>query len=316
MEILLRQRGLRCSPVHVSLSEYRRKRDPARTPEPFGGESRRPGPIFVVQRHAARRLHYDLRLERDGVLASWAVPKGVPLERGQRHLAVHVEDHPLDYATFEGEIPAGQYGAGTVEIWDRRNVRAARGEAGRRPDGAPPRRPPGGVWTLVPAALDGDPRNWLLLRKDDGAGRRDSLPTDARDGGRDASRRARAGRSSSSRTATGRWLSSAGGEAVLRSRNGNDLTERFAAVATAIPGAVRSPDCVLDGEVCALDGDGHVSFSALQEGTGTLVYYVFDVLEVDGDPVVDRPSRDRRKLLESLLDPSPARAPVGRLRRR
>ena len=72
----------------------------------------------MIQRHDARRLHYDFRLERDGALASWAVPKGVPLEPGTQHLAVHVEDHPLSYATFEGEIPAGNYGAGTVEIWD------------------------------------------------------------------------------------------------------------------------------------------------------------------------------------------------------
>ncbi len=90
-----------------------------RTPEPFGKGKRGKAPIFVVQRHDARRLHYDFRLERDGVLLSWAVPKGVPLEPGTQHLAVHVEDHPLTYATFEGEIPAGNYGAGTVEIWDQ-----------------------------------------------------------------------------------------------------------------------------------------------------------------------------------------------------
>src|SRR5262245_21545617 len=101
--------------VPMPLDAYRRKRDPSKTPEPFGGES---GDTlrFVVQRHAARSLHYDFRLERDGVLLSWAVPKGVPLTLGERHLAVHVEDHPLDYGDFEGEIPAGQYGAGTVEI--------------------------------------------------------------------------------------------------------------------------------------------------------------------------------------------------------
>ena len=103
------------------LSDYRRKRDPATTPEPMAGDKAKRGkaPIFVVQRHDATRLHYDFRLERGGALASWAVPKGVPLEPGRQHLAVHVEDHPLTYATFEGEIPKGNYGAGTVEIWDR-----------------------------------------------------------------------------------------------------------------------------------------------------------------------------------------------------
>src|SRR5881409_3293992 len=100
------------------LSEYRGKRDPKKTPEPFGSRTRRAAPLFVVQRHQSRRLHYDFRLEEDGALASWAVPKGVPLDPGGRALAVHVEDHPLEYAKFEGEIPAGQYGAGSVEIWD------------------------------------------------------------------------------------------------------------------------------------------------------------------------------------------------------
>ena len=92
----------------MSLDEYRRKRRSGKTPEPFGGTEGDGGrPRFVIQRHDARRLHYDFRLERNGALASWAVPKGVPLRHGERHLAVHVEDHPLDYADFEGTIPPG-----------------------------------------------------------------------------------------------------------------------------------------------------------------------------------------------------------------
>src|SRR6184192_2210691 len=151
-----------------NLSEYKRKRDPKETPEPFGGEKgKTKEPIFVVQRHDARRLHYDFRLERNGALASWAVPKGVPLEPGQRVLAVHVEDHPLDYATFAGEIPKGNYGAGTVEIWDNGTYELLE----EKRDGGLTVRLHGkrleGTWTLVPAKLDGDPKNWLLIKKRD-----------------------------------------------------------------------------------------------------------------------------------------------------
>src|SRR5256885_16882704 len=148
------------------LSEYERKRDPKQTPEPFGGKKgKTKQPIFVVQRHDARRLHYDFRLERDGALASWAVPKGVPLEPGQQHLAVHVEDHPLEYARFEGEIPAGQYGAGSVEIWDHGTFELVE----RKRDGGLTVRLHGerldGTWALVPPRLSGDPKNWAILRK-------------------------------------------------------------------------------------------------------------------------------------------------------
>ncbi len=101
------------------LGEYVARRDFAVTPEPIGGEARGESKIFVVQEHHARKLHHDLRLEREGVLKSWAVPKGIPELAGDKRLAVETEDHPLEYASFEGTIPPGQYGAGTVRIWDK-----------------------------------------------------------------------------------------------------------------------------------------------------------------------------------------------------
>jgi DNA ligase D-like protein (predicted 3'-phosphoesterase) len=101
------------------LKEYRGKRDFSATTEPAGvGTGSGKGDIFVVHEHHASHLHWDLRLERDGVLKSWAVPKGIPAHPGEPHLAIETEDHPLEYGSFEGEIPKGQYGAGTVSIWD------------------------------------------------------------------------------------------------------------------------------------------------------------------------------------------------------
>jgi bifunctional non-homologous end joining protein LigD len=297
--------------VAGKLDEYRRKRDPAKTPEPFSaGSGRRARPIFVVQRHDARRLHYDFRLERNGALASWAVPKGVPTEPGGRALAVHVEDHPIEYARFEGEIPKGQYGAGTVELWDSGTYELLEekrdGGLTFRLDGTRFR----GVWTLVPAHLDGKEKNWLLLRKRD---------EDA-DGGEPRSRRRYApmlATLAAEAPRGGDWQFEVKwdgyraiayvehGRATLLSRNDNDLTARFAPIAKSLG---QLPDCVLDGEVCALDEQGRSSFSAMQQGTGALVYYAFDLLEEDGQPLVDRPLTERRDRLRRLL--GKARPPI------
>ena len=161
------------------LEAYRKKRDPERTPEPFGGRRLAGGRLFVVQKHAARRLHYDLRFEMDGVLKSWAVPKGPSVHAEEKRLAVHVEDHPIEYADFEGVIAPGNYGAGSVIVWDRgwyRSVKPEdpleqlrRGKLELELFGYKLR----GRWTL--ARMSGKDKEWLLLKKADGAAAREEL---------------------------------------------------------------------------------------------------------------------------------------------
>ena len=153
------------------LQEYRRKRDPAGTPEPFGRAGPTGGSRFVVHKHSARRLHYDLRLEIDGVLKSWAVPKGPSMRSHEKRLAVHVEDHPIEYADFEGVIPEGNYGAGPSIVWDAGRFQLLKPEPAREQIergklefelfGFKLR----GRWTL--ARMSGKDRDWLLLKKSD-----------------------------------------------------------------------------------------------------------------------------------------------------
>ncbi len=147
----------------MGLGEYQAKRDFGKTSEPSGGKQAAGKSRFVVQKHQARNLHYDFRLEMEGVLKSWAVPKGVPLEPGVRRLAVQVEDHPVEYIDFAGRIPEGEYGAGTVEIWDKGEFTLDR----KAPDQL--------EITLNGAKLSGgyvlvhtDGKNWLLIKRKTG----------------------------------------------------------------------------------------------------------------------------------------------------
>ena len=160
----------------MSLKEYQEKRRFSETPEPGADEKASSGTeaIFVVQKHDASHLHWDFRLEADGVLKSRAVPKGPSMNPKDKRLAVHVEDHPLDYASFEGTIPEGNYGAGTVEIWDKgtftyiekyRDITSAieHGVLEFKLHG----RKLKGLFTLVQTKMGGQEKNWLLLKKDD-----------------------------------------------------------------------------------------------------------------------------------------------------
>jgi len=145
----------------MGLEEYWKKRDFEKTEEPIGNEKIGDENVYVIQKHQATRLHYDLRLEIDGVLKSWAVPKIPPTEKGIKRLAVQVEDHPVEYANFEGIIPQGQYGAGTVEIWDKGQYVLKESEEGKL------------VFEIKGEKLRGDyclvrfkgRKNWLFFKK-------------------------------------------------------------------------------------------------------------------------------------------------------
>jgi bifunctional non-homologous end joining protein LigD len=296
------------------LAEYRAKRKATATPEPVAGVKAKQGEgrRFVVQRHSATRLHYDFRLERDGVLASWAVPKGLPTRTGARRLAVHVEDHPLEYGTFEGVIPKGQYGGGVVDIYDAGTYEIE----SEHDDGRLTFRLHGqrleGRWSLVPAHLDGEERNWLLI---------------CREGAADAADEKYAPMLATLRSsppAGAGWLHEVkldgfrvlarldDGDVSMWSRNGLDVADRFRRVALDLGRGLRTFSCVVDGEVCAVDEQGVPRFQLLQSGKGTLVYYLFDVLEVERRRLVDAPLDERRAALERLVD---ERGPTIRLSR-
>ena len=370
------------------LSTYKKKRDFQQTQEPSGSRAVKPSNRlrFVIQKHDATRLHYDLRLELDGVFKSWAVTKGPSLDLHDKRLAVEVEDHPLDYGDFEGTIPRGQYGGGTVMLWDRGYWEP---EGDKSPEEALKKgdfkfvlhgERLHGSFVLVRMRNDrdgGKRSNWLLIKHHDehsveengaaildenmtsvasgrtmeqiagGKGRKPKpFMTASGDVEADAvwdtkhglaadERKNKARKEVATSTAADlpdfippqlcetlerppagdKWLHEikfdgyriqmrvANGDVTLKTRKGLDWTAKYPEIAEA---AATLPDCIIDGEICALDDNGTPDFAALQaalseRNTGNLVYFAFDLLFDGGEDLREKPLVDRKARLEKLV---------------
>jgi bifunctional non-homologous end joining protein LigD len=297
------------------LDRYRAKRDTGATPEPDGavipGTEEGQAPRFVVQEHHARRLHWDLRLERDGVLASWAVPRGIPPGPERNHLAVRTEDHPMEYLEFHGDIPQGQYGAGTMTIWDRGTYETHKFRDdevmvtfhGERVRGKYVLfRTRGDDWMIhrmdPPEDPDREPMPEKLLPM---LARTGPLPPD-----------------------DGRWAYEIkwdgvraiafvqGGRLILHARTGRDISARYPEL-RPIAEALAGREVVLDGEVVAFDG-ARPSFQKLQSRMhltsdsqirrlaqqDPVHYIAFDLLYLDGRSLLDLGYDQRREALAGL----------------
>ncbi|MDQ6637745.1 MAG: hypothetical protein M3Y62_08170, partial [Candidatus Dormibacteraeota bacterium] len=304
------------------LNSYRQKRDFQSTVEPAGDRQARQTPnqgqlTFVVQEHHARRLHWDFRLERDGVLVSWAVPRGIPHDPKRNHLAVHVEDHPLEYGGFEGEIPAGNYGAGQVSVWDRGTYETHKWELDGKKKEV--------MITLHGQRVEGryvlfqtDGKNWMMHRMDPPqkadfepapeqvvpmlAKLAAGLPTPEEDWAYEF-----------------KWDGIRavafidGGRLRLVTRNQEEVTARYPEL-RALAEAQGGRTMVLDGEVVALGENGAPSFERLQQRMGLtapaqirrkqaevpVAFLIFDLLYLDGENLMPRPYQERRGRLKKL----------------
>jgi bifunctional non-homologous end joining protein LigD len=291
------------------LASYRAKRSADATPEPMGRR-------FVIQEHHATRLHWDLRLERDGVLASWAIPNGLPHAPKDNRLAVHTEDHPLEYLEFHGDIPRGEYGAGNMSIWDHGTYEELKWEP-RKVEVRLHGERVQGRYALFAIDKGEDPKDWMIHRMDPPAdpaaqpmpdklvpmlARLAELPAD-----------------------DGRWAfeikwdgvraicHSEPGRLRLHSRNLIDITPRYPEL-SRLNRALSHHRAVLDGEVVALDGDGRPSFGALQRRMHVtsesavrrlaretpVTYVIFDLLWLDGHSLMELGYGERRERLADL----------------
>lgn len=297
-------------PVPDRLTTYRSMRDASKTPEPVPNTPPKTGnnDKFVIQEHHARRLHYDLRLERDGVLVSWAVPKNLPDTPSVNHLAVHTEDHPLEYLTFHGEIPKGEYGGGKMIIWDTGTY-----EAEKFNDVAPDSPKEGGevIINLRGDKVDGryaliqtNGKNWLAHRMKDQkhphAG--DLAPMLSTEG---SVARLKAGQWAFE----GKWdgyrvlVDADRGRLTVRSRRGRDVTGEFSQF-ESLAADLADHHVILDGEAVALDESGVPSFSEMQNRARStrVEFWAFDVLHLDGRPLLRAKYSDRRRILETLAE--------------
>jgi DNA ligase D-like protein (predicted ligase)/DNA ligase D-like protein (predicted polymerase)/DNA ligase D-like protein (predicted 3'-phosphoesterase) len=289
------------------LTKYRSMRDATRTPEPV--PSAKPaaghGNTFVIQEHHARRLHYDFRLERDGVLVSWAVPKNLPETTAVNHLAVHTEDHPLEYGGFEGTIPKGEYGGGKVIIWDsgtydteKFNDSVEKGDEKGEVIVTLHGQRIAGRYALI--QTNGD--QWLAHRmKDQHVFDFDELAPMLATHGSVADLKA------SQWAFEAKWdgyrllVEADHGEVRLRSRSGRDITKEFPQL-DSLADELTDHHVVLDGEVVALDASGVPRFSEMQNRARAtrIEFRAFDLLYLDGRSLLRAKYRDRRKLLETL----------------
>lgn len=291
------------APVPDRLTKYRSMRDASKTPEPVPAAKPAVGQgnTFVIQEHHARRLHYDFRLERDGVLVSWAVPKNLPETTSVNHLAVHTEDHPLEYGGFEGVIPKGEYGAGKVIIWDsgtydaeKFNDSAEKGEVIVNLHGSKI----SGRYALI--QTNGD--QWLAHRmKDQKVFEFDTIaPMLATHGSVTA---LKAGQWAFE----GKWdgyrllVEADHGAFRVRSRRGREVTQEYRELRW-LADDLADHHVVLDGEAVVLDSSGVPNFHEMQNrGRGSRVeFWAFDLLYLDGRSLLRARYRDRRKLLEML----------------
>ncbi|WP_280474109.1 ATP-dependent DNA ligase [Nocardia asiatica] len=308
-----------------ALTKYRSMRDPARTPEPVPAESPAPGANnrYVVQEHHARRLHWDVRLERDGVLVSWAVPKGPPTSPDQNRLAVHTEDHPMEYLDFHGAIPKGEYGAGEMTIWDSGTY-----ETEKWRDDEVIVRFHGKRLTGRYALIQTNGNQWLmhLMRAGDGAEPQE--PPDKTPGRiiRPSNGSAPLPRGLSPMLATpgevaeltaDEWCFETkwdgfrliaeidSGALTLRSRAGNIVTDRYPGIA-ALRRELSGHQVVLDGEAVVFDDHGVAILGLLQADAARAVFVAFDVLYLDGTSLLRKRYSDRRRVLEALAANAPS----------